>query len=53
MTHARYISEIAESLTPANRPDGFAELFVVLLRELAKGRPVSRTALAMASRLAC
>ena len=43
-----YITEIAESLTPANQPEGFGELFVVLLRELAKGRPVSRTALAMA-----
>lgn len=53
MKPTRYISEIAESLTPANRPEGFAELFVVLLRELAKGRPGSRTALAMAPRLAC
>ncbi|MDT7531481.1 organomercurial lyase MerB [Sphingopyxis sp. SE2] len=47
MKHTRYITEIAESLTPANQPEGFGELFVVLLRELAKGRPVSRTTLAI------
>ena len=46
MKHTRYLTKIAESLTPANQPQGFGELFVVLLRELAKGRPVSRTTLA-------
>lgn len=47
MKHTRYITEIAESLAPANQPEGFGQLFVVLLRELAKGRPVSQTTLAM------
>lgn len=46
MKLARYITEIAERLTPANRPEAFAALFVALLRELAKGRPVSQTTLA-------
>jgi len=44
---ARYITEIAERLTPANPPEGFSALFIALLRELAKGRPVSQTTLAM------
>ncbi len=47
MKPTRYISEIAESLTPANQPEGFGDLFVALLRELVKGHPVSRTTLAM------
>lgn len=46
MKHARYITAIAESLAPADRPEGFGDLFVALLRELAQGRPVSRTNLA-------
>lgn len=47
MKLARYITEIAERLTPANRPQGFAALFAALLRELAKGHPVSQTTLAI------
>lgn len=47
MKPTRYIAEIAGSLTPANYPEGFRDLFVALLRELVKGRPVSRTTLAM------
>ena len=46
MKFARYITEIAERLTPTNRPKGFAEFLVALLGELAKGRPISRTTLA-------
>lgn len=42
-----YVAEIAERLVPAKRP-GFADIFVALLRELAKGRPVSPTTLAVA-----
>ena len=40
------ISAIAERLAPANRPPGFAILLVTLLRELAKGSPVSQDTLA-------
>ncbi|MBF4990958.1 organomercurial lyase MerB [Methylophilus sp. QUAN] len=47
MKPTRYITEIVESLAPANRPEGFGDLFVALLRELVKGRPVSRTTLAV------
>lgn len=47
MKPTRYITEIAESLMPANQPEGFVDIFVALLRELVKGRPVSRTMLAM------
>jgi alkylmercury lyase len=43
----RYFAEIAERLAPANRP-GFAALFVALLRELVKGRPVAPRTLASA-----
>lgn len=46
MNLVRYATEIADSLA-ANQPEGFGELLVALLRELAKGRPVSRTTLAM------
>ncbi len=45
LTHC--LAEVAERLAPANRPEGFADLFVVLLRELGKGRPVSPTTLAL------
>lgn len=47
MRLARHFTEIAERLTPADRPEAFAALFIALLRELAKGRPVSRFTLAM------
>ncbi|MDT8835834.1 organomercurial lyase MerB [Paraburkholderia fungorum] len=45
MNTASYITEIADGLSSANRQDGFAQLFVVLLRELAKGKAVSREVL--------
>lgn len=48
MRLARYITEIAERLTPADRPEAFAALFIALLRELATGRPVSQPTLATA-----
>ncbi|HKU00367.1 MAG TPA: organomercurial lyase MerB [Paraburkholderia sp.] len=41
-----YAAELVERLTMASRPEGFADLFVVLLRELGKGAPVSPAALA-------
>ena len=37
---------ILERRTSVNRTNGTADLLVPLLRELAKGRPVSRTTLA-------
>ncbi len=40
------VGEIFRGLVPADRSDGFPEFFVVLLRELAKGRPVAPSALA-------
>lgn len=43
-----YIAEIAEGLSLSNRREGFPQLFVVLLRELAKGKAVSREALCIA-----
>lgn len=46
MDTTAYITAIAERLSPANRPDGFPELFVALMRELAIGSPVSPDALA-------
>lgn len=46
MRLARHITEIAERLMPADRPEASAALFIALLRELAKGRPVSRFTLA-------
>ncbi len=48
MNLARYMAELVDHLTMANRSEGFAELFVVLLRELARGKPVSPAALALA-----
>jgi alkylmercury lyase len=42
-----YTAELVERLTIANRLDRFADLFVVLLRELAKGKPVSPAGLAV------
>jgi alkylmercury lyase len=48
MNLARYTAELVERLTMGNRSEGFADLFVVLLRELSKGAPVSPTALALA-----
>ncbi|MBS0418043.1 MAG: organomercurial lyase MerB [Proteobacteria bacterium] len=45
---ARYATELVERLTRARRSDGFAQLFVALLRELAKGNPVSPATLAAA-----
>lgn len=48
MNLARYTAELVERLTMANRLEGFADLFVVLLRELSKGAPVSPAALALA-----
>ncbi|MBB4517479.1 organomercurial lyase MerB [Paraburkholderia fungorum] len=46
MKATTYITAVAERLSPANRPEGFPELFVALLRELAIGTPVSPDALA-------
>jgi len=46
MNLARYTAELVERLTMANRLEGFADLFVVLLRELSKGASVSPAALA-------
>lgn len=48
MNLARYTAELVERLTMANQLEGFADLFVVLLRELSKGAPVSPAALALA-----
>ncbi|NPT53843.1 organomercurial lyase MerB [Paraburkholderia elongata] len=48
MNLARYTAELVERLTMGNRSEGFAELFVVLLRELSKGAPVSPAVLALA-----
>ncbi len=44
----RYTAELVDRLTMANRSKGFAEIFVVLLRELAKGKPVAPATLALA-----
>ena len=41
-----YAREIAERLGSSKRPAGFADFFVTIVRELAKGRAVSREALA-------
>ncbi len=46
MDSSSLIAAIAERLAPANRPQGFRVLLVTLLRELAKGSPVSKDALA-------
>ncbi|HLQ24974.1 MAG TPA: organomercurial lyase MerB [Acidiferrobacterales bacterium] len=48
METTSYVTEITERLSPANRPEGFPELLVALLRELAKGSPVSQGALSAA-----
>ncbi|MGY6258121.1 organomercurial lyase MerB [Paraburkholderia caledonica] len=48
MDLARYTDELVERLTMGNRSEGFAGLFVILLRELSKGVPVSPAALALA-----
>jgi Helix-turn-helix domain of alkylmercury lyase./Alkylmercury lyase. len=48
MNLARYTAELFERLTMANQLEGFADLFVVLLRELSNGAPVSPAALALA-----
>ncbi|WP_186448643.1 organomercurial lyase MerB [Burkholderia sp. MSMB617WGS] len=44
----RYATDLIDRLTQADRPEGFGQLFVALLRELAKGSPVSPAALAAA-----
>jgi alkylmercury lyase len=46
MDLALYTDELVTRLTMANRSEGFADLFVVLLRELASGHPVSPATLA-------
>lgn len=48
MNLARYTAELVERLTMANQLEGLADLFVVLLRELSRGAPVSPAALALA-----
>ena len=48
MNTANYVSEIVDGLAMVNRREGFAQLFVVLLRELAKGTAVSRQTLSTA-----
>jgi alkylmercury lyase len=42
MNLARYTAELVERLTMGNRSEGFAELFVVLLREQQGGTGFSR-----------
>ncbi|MGH8780260.1 organomercurial lyase MerB [Paraburkholderia sp.] len=46
MNLVRYTDELVTRLTTANRSEGFANLFVVLLRELAKGTPAAPATLA-------
>ncbi|MFS8980558.1 organomercurial lyase MerB [Cupriavidus necator] len=48
MNLAHYTAELVERLTMANQLQGFADLFVLLLRELSNGAPVSPAALALA-----
>lgn len=48
MKNTIYTKTIAESLSSANRPAEFANLFVTLLRQLALGSPVSREVLGAA-----
>ncbi|MGV7242871.1 organomercurial lyase MerB [Caballeronia sp. M23-90] len=48
MNLARYTAELVERLMMANQLEGFADLYVVLLRELSNGAPVSPAALAPA-----
>mgnify|MGYP001550635320 CR=1 FL=1 len=47
MNLEHYMTELVKRLTIANRLDRFPDLFVVLLRELAKGKPVSPASLAV------
>jgi alkylmercury lyase len=46
MSLARYTGELVKRLTTANGSEGFANLFVALLRELANGAPVAPATLA-------
>ena len=46
MEQTSYVREIAERLAPSNGPAGFADSFVAVLHELAKGRPASQEVLA-------
>lgn len=46
MERATYVREVAERLAPSSGPAGFHDFFVAVLRELAKGRPVSHEVLA-------
>lgn len=48
MNTTSYVTEIADGLSAIHRREGFAQFFVVLLRELAKGKAVSRQALCTA-----
>lgn len=48
MDLAHYTAELFERLTMAHQSEEFTDLFVVLLRELAKGKPVSPATLAPA-----
>ncbi|MDN4571691.1 hypothetical protein OYT13_11110 [Pandoraea sp. XJJ-1] len=48
MTFAHFTAELVERLTLTNRSEGFADIFVALLRELSKGAPDSPAALALA-----
>lgn len=48
MNTASYVTEIADGLSMVNHREGFAQFFVVLLRELAKGTAVSRQTLSTA-----
>lgn len=46
MEQTRYVRAIAERLAPSDGPAGFADFLMAVLRELSKGRPVSRQVLA-------
>ncbi|MBS0418069.1 MAG: organomercurial lyase MerB [Proteobacteria bacterium] len=48
MELARYTEDLVQRLTMVSGSDGFAELYVALLRELVKGNPVTPAALARA-----
>ncbi|MGU2420654.1 organomercurial lyase MerB [Burkholderia cenocepacia] len=47
MNLAHYTDALVERLVMTNQSEGFADLFVVLVRELGKGAPVSPAALAL------
>lgn len=47
MNLASYTAELVERLTMANQLEAFADLSVLLLRELSKGAPVSPAALVL------